>query len=131
MATGVYIRTKPVWNKGKKGVYSPEYLAKLVKSHTGKKQSAETVEKRVSKFRGDKHILWKGDNVGYFALHSWVRRILGKANKCCYCNGLSKSVTFHWANKSHQYKRELSDWMMLCVPCHSKYDRGLITIDEI
>lgn len=28
----------------------------------------------------------------------------------------------HWANKSHKYKRELTDWISLCVKCHKKYD---------
>lgn len=38
------------WNKGKK--LTPEHREKLRLSHLGKKQSKETVEKRVSKFRG-------------------------------------------------------------------------------
>ncbi len=28
-----------------------------------------------------------------------------------------------WANKSHTYKRELTDWFALCGTCHKKYDK--------
>ncbi|MEK6880161.1 MAG: DUF2256 domain-containing protein [Nanoarchaeota archaeon] len=67
---------------------------------------------------------WKGDDVKYGTLHDWVYRHLGKPTKCEFCGkkGL-KSRQIHWANKSHEYKRELSDWLQLCVKCHSKYDK--------
>lgn len=64
--------------------------------------------------------MWKGDNVGYVALHAWVRRKKGKAKKCEHC-GSDKNV--QWANKDHEYKRNLIDWLSLCGSCHSKYDR--------
>ena len=63
---------------------------------------------------------WKGENVGYFALHNWVHRYKGKAKICSNC-GSDKNV--QWANKSLEYKRDLSDWMELCYKCHRKYDR--------
>src|SRR3990167_325793 len=31
---------------------------------------------------GEKHPQWKGDQVGYRALHMWIERNLGKASKC-------------------------------------------------
>lgn len=62
---------------------------------------------------------FKGDNVGYDALHDWVRKLLGKAATCEYCG----SVKFvQWANKSHEYKRIADDWLSLCRKCHVKYD---------
>ncbi len=63
---------------------------------------------------------FKGENVGYDALHDWVRRHRGKATVCEYCSS-TKSV--QWANKSHSYKRDLTDWLSLCRKCHIKYDR--------
>ncbi len=53
---------------------------------------------------GEKNHWWKGDKVGYFALHNWIQR------------------KFEWANKSGEYKRDLTDWIRLCTPCHAKYD---------
>ncbi len=69
---------------------------------------------------------WVGDNVGYRGLHHWVRRQLGKAKMCIHCNNdkipEGKKRWFQWANVSHEYKRNLADWIQLCIPCHKKYD---------
>ncbi len=65
---------------------------------------------------------WKGDLVGKTALHNWVERNLGKPNKCEHCKSTDRKK-YEWANKSQEYKRELTDWIRLCSKCHSKYDR--------
>jgi hypothetical protein len=70
---------------------------------------------------GSNSYAWKGDDVGYVSLHAWVRRNLGTPKKCEFCN-TTTAVKFEWANKSHEYKRDLTDWIRLCVPCHSRYD---------
>jgi hypothetical protein len=62
---------------------------------------------------------WKGENVGYYSLHSWVNRHKGRAKICEFC-GSKKNV--QWANKSLEYKRDLNDWIELCCKCHRKYD---------
>lgn len=62
---------------------------------------------------------FKGDKVGYDALHDWVKRHRGKAKTCEFC-GSTKNV--QWANKSHEYIRILSDWLELCYRCHRAYD---------
>lgn len=68
---------------------------------------------------GEKHFAWKGDTVGYVGLHRWVRRMLGESYKCEQCN----SMRFvQWANKSGEYKRDLTDWVRLCRKCHHRYD---------
>ena len=64
---------------------------------------------------------WKGDNASYHAVHAWVARHRGTPKQCEHC-GTTEDREYHWANKSQQYKRELSDWIRLCVPCHSQYD---------
>jgi len=72
---------------------------------------------------------WKGNDVGYRGLHYWVERKLGKPDICEYCgkSGL-KGHQIHWANKSDEYKRILTDWFRLCPKCHGAYKRGLITV---
>jgi hypothetical protein len=62
---------------------------------------------------------WKGDNVGYDALHNWIRRRLAKPLGCNFCGEIKP---LDLANKSHNYKRELDDWLWLCKKCHYKYD---------
>ena len=63
----------------------------------------------------EKNYKWKGDGVGYGALHGWVHRRLGKAKDCKRCFGESKR--YIWHNISGEYKRDLSDWIQLCKLC--------------
>ena len=62
----------------------------------------------------------KGDKVGYAALHDWVSRWKVRPKGCEHCGIEGKRL--EWANKSHEYKRDLDDWMSLCKKCHVKYD---------
>lgn len=71
--------------------------------------------------RGDKSWAWKGELVKKSGLHDWVKKVLGKPNKCEHC-GTTSANKFEWANKSQKYKREINDWMRLCTKCHAKYD---------
>lgn len=65
---------------------------------------------------------WKGEKASYHAMHAWVARHRGKPQKCEHC-GTTEKKMYHWANKSHEYKRDLNDWIRLCRPCHSRYDK--------
>lgn len=75
--------------------------------------------------REEKHFAWKGDNVGRTALHDWVKSRLGSPSKCEHCSSTT-AKRFEWANKSHKYKRELTDWLRLCTKCHYDYDKPWI-----
>lgn len=70
---------------------------------------------------GENHHLWKGDNVSYSTLHRWVVRYRGRPQKCEFC-GTTEAKVYDWANKDHQYKRNLDDWLRLCRSCHRNYD---------
>ena len=72
---------------------------------------------------------WVGNKIGYGALHSWVKRNLGFPEKCehCFYTGL-KGGKIHWANKSHKYLQELTDWIRLCASCHKLYDINKLKI---
>ena len=81
--------------------------------------------KRKSVF-GEKSTNWKGDKVSYAGLHIWVKNNLGNPIKCEFCGKIETNRRkINWANKSHEYKRDLNDWFALCGFCHYKYDRGL------
>ena len=68
----------------------------------------------------------KNKRVGYRALHEWLERKFGKADKCQnkYCT-YSNPKRYHWA-KLHrkQYIRKRRNFITLCVSCHYKYDRS-------
>lgn len=71
---------------------------------------------------GENNPMWKGDKVGYYELHKWVNRHLGKAKKCVDC-GSEKSI--QWSNENGLYLRNLIDWRERCPKCNSKHDREL------
>lgn len=84
-------------------------------------KSTQGFQKGHKHSEGERHWAWKGDEVGYTALHYWVKRRLGTPHKCEHCGDINASK-YEWANKSHQYRRDLHDWLRLCTSCHRKYD---------
>jgi len=69
---------------------------------------------------GSDNPMWKGDVVGYFAVHDYVRRRLPKPSKCSLCNDEKRFLDL--SNISGTYKRDLSDWQWICRKCHMKLD---------
>jgi hypothetical protein len=63
----------------------------------------------------EKNPLWKGDDVGYCALHNWVRRRKQRPEACEYCH---KHKRLLLANISGEYKRDVKDYIWLCGSCH-------------
>ena len=90
-------------------------------------ESGKATQFKKEETMAEKNVNWKGDNVGYHGLHKWVARKLGKPSYCAYCQSTDIKA-YYWANISHAYKRELSDWVRLCAKCHSAYDHGKITL---
>lgn len=120
--------------KGKKPYeMTDEVKRKISETKTGTSLSVEHKAKISSgEKKGIDHHMWKGDKVGYYALHAWVRRNLGTPSECSECGFTSDNRRqFHWANISHEYKRDLDDWARLCVMCHKAYDSNkLILMQE-
>ena len=46
--------------------------------------------------------------------------MLGKPLICRNCGETEKRI--EWANKSREYKKDVTDWIELCNKCHFKYD---------
>lgn len=66
---------------------------------------------------------WKGDRAGYHAVHLWLTKHFSKGRICEGCNTMSAS-RLEWANISGEYKRERSDYKVLCPRCHRLLDQG-------
>jgi hypothetical protein len=71
---------------------------------------------------GDKHYAWKGDNVGYYPLHAWIRKNKPKDN---FCNNCGKNKPLEAANISGKYKRDINDYKWLCRKCHMNSDNRI------
>lgn len=105
------------WSKSQKGVTLNTGRTHIKK---GQHLALETeFKKDDERIIGKNNWNWKGDDVGYGALHAWLYRNKGKTEKCIQC-GSKSSV--EWANKSHKYKRDVNDWIELCHKCYHKYD---------
>lgn len=79
---------------------------------------------------GQDNPTWKGQKVGYRRLHNWVEEELGAPMVCSNCSFMSNNRRrIHWANKSHFYKRDTTDWIRLCVKCHIAYDKGKLILN--
>lgn len=109
-----FAKGNPSWNKGLKGIHL----------------SPNTEFKKGNNL-GEANIKWRGDDVGYMSLHTWLRRHLSKSGTCKHCGDSpepfgNRSIGTEWANISHTYKRTFKDFIELCVKCHRRYDRGLI-----
>lgn len=102
------------WLKGKKRPYdSPGSFKKGMTPWNKGKERPELL--------GEGNHKWKGDGASFTAKHNWIVRRLGKPQKCEHC-GTTKKRMYHWSNISGEYKRDVSDYQRLCVPCHKKYD---------
>lgn len=150
MPPGVYPRTeyhRRINSEGHKGIkLSDAHKKKLSKIFSGRKISDEQKEKlresaikrglrpsehcrskaaEATRLRvGEKNHKWKGDEVGYVALHTWVSRKKGKPKKCEICKK-ENLERYEWANKDRKYRRNTDDFIRLCVECHRNYDLDL------
>ena len=70
---------------------------------------------------GNKNAMWRGDSVGYSALHGWVKKHLIKSDLCDMC-GLVKP--YDLSNKG-VYDRDFNNWEWLCRKCHMNSDGRL------
>lgn len=62
---------------------------------------------------------WRGEDVAYITLHSWIARIIVKVE----CERCKRKENLQYANKSGNYARDVADWFVLCAKCHYHYDR--------
>jgi hypothetical protein len=104
---------------------SQETREKLRIINTGKKMSLEAIEKTRKANLREKNYNWLGEEAGYQAKHSWIRRNKEKTKNCQRC-GSNRHIDF--ANISGKYKRDVNDFICLCRSCHKNYDLGKIDL---
>lgn len=90
------------WNKGLKGVQV-------------------AWNKGLPHLKNENNPAWKGNNIGYCGLHSWLYRNYKKDGVCGICNKNSK-YTECALIKGKLYKRNIHNFMELCKKCHNNYD---------
>lgn len=91
----------------------------------GMKVTAETR----AKLSGESNGQWRGDDVSYHALHMWVYKNKQRLGTCEKCGAQPEpyagmEVGTDFANVSGEYRRDVDDWIELCRPCHSEFDKA-------
>lgn len=108
--------------------WSEEVKNKMRKPHPSMigNQNAKGNKPNITAFtsettKGKNNTNWKGDGVGYGALHSWIKRNFGRPDKCEECGSDNvKSYYGHWHNLNKKYNRDRMDWMFICAKCHRR-----------
>ncbi len=111
-------RNKLYTTKGKEK--TEEHKRKIAEAHTGMKKPWTVLRNKKYPNVGEKSGNWKGNNVGYIAIHNWAHKWVGLKDKCELC---PSNIRLEMANISGQYKRESTDWRTLCRVCHVKVDK--------
>lgn len=61
---------------------------------------------------------------GYHAIHKWLYRHYGKANRCTNPDCPGTSRRYHWAKlDGAAYEHNRQNFTMLCAQCHRLYDQ--------
>ncbi|TES88940.1 MAG: hypothetical protein E3J94_07200 [Desulfobacteraceae bacterium] len=115
-------------NTGRTFVMAEETKKKIAVFHKGRpKSQAHRKNISISKM-GSKNPTWKGDDVGYEALHDWVARRKPKTEFCEHCG---KAPPYDLANISQEYKRDVNDFEWICRKCHMISDGRMEMIKTI
>ena len=120
-------KTKELWK-------NPKYRKHMIEVHKNIKQSLETIEKRVSKFRGSKHHFWKGGITPVnekirksFEYKLWREAVFEKDNyTCVWCgakSGNGKAIILHADHIKPfalfpELRFAIDNGRTLCYRCH-------------
>ena len=110
-----------------------KFAGKTAGWNRGKKRDWESPsEFQVGDNINEGHWKWKGSNASYNAIHSWISRKLGKPRICEVC-GTKTAHRYEWADKNgaKSCSRKLNDYIRLCKPCHTKFDKEMIIQKEV
>lgn len=84
--------------------------------------------------RGPENHMWLGDNIGYAAAHSRVRRLYGSPSEheCCDCGGPAADWAYDHTDPDEKfttqgwpYSTDISTYVPLCKKCHVAFDLAL------
>ncbi|MHA1737897.1 MAG: hypothetical protein ACTSWD_04870 [Candidatus Heimdallarchaeota archaeon] len=90
------------------------------KGHSHSEETKKLISEKTPKRFGKDNNSWKGEDVGYDALHDWVKRHKLPFKICQVCG--KTRCRIEAANISGDYKRDVSDFIWLCCSCHTRFD---------
>lgn len=113
---------------GKKLGWSRSFIHSIMEKNNIKRRISYWGVKEYGYQKGQKHPLWKGNEVGYKAAHDRIGRYLGKPSKCEVC-GTIAAKRFEWANMSGKFY-DVKDYKRMCCSCHRRHDGAILNIKK-
>lgn len=101
---------------------SQSAICNFMRKHNIKARSRATRNQK-----GENNHMWKGSRASYVAKHNRVYRNRGKASRCLLCGA---TYYVEWACVNNDYD-DINSFIELCSKCHRRFDRGLISMDEV
>lgn len=139
MPSGVYTRTKSVWNKGFNkyshpviGAYAAKLLGRTKETDPGlasmvAKRTGRTKETDLGVASASAKMTVPDEEVSGnpFLIHRRLHRDHGKADHCSNPACPGTCAVFEWSNKRHDYRFPLimEDWQQMCRSCHHAFDK--------
>lgn len=152
MPRGVYVRSSETLAKldqarskhqfeRKEKAYSRhvcEYCAANFEARTklGRRFCSNSCKTKAQLSDPTNHPNWRGEDGNTTAIHRWIDKVRGgRPDRCERCNyqpsrAIDGRAKIHWANLSGKYKREISDWAALCIPCHWRHDNQIKKLQD-
>lgn len=125
-STKIAMNRPEVKKKQIEGLNTPEVKRK--RKEYNQRPEVRKARSEIMKARAisnENHPHWKGDNVGYKALHKWIKKEKPKPKLCELCGEPEyyKSFgKFQLSNKTGKLIRDTNNFQWVHQVCHSKYD---------
>jgi hypothetical protein len=74
------------------------------------------------RMRNENSPLWKGDDVGYVAAHTWLTKNFGHEKTECEDCGATDDLQWAFKGRSGGHSRNREDYRILCPRCHYYFD---------
>jgi hypothetical protein len=104
------------------GLAAGEHV-RFVSGHNARGSTATPEKRRKTSEskRGERNPSWRGDAVGYNAIHSWLSRRHPRRGVCDHC-GKSTPTQYAFLRHPEPHTRQREDYAELCSSCHLKLD---------
>ena len=108
---------KQAYTKGRETPFHKNH-----KINKGREPWNKGLKKEYSINSGENNPAWKGDKVGYHALHRYIEKRKNKPEECEICNK-KREIELSFDHRLGNYTRNTEDYKYVCITCHRKFEK--------